>query len=156
MAIAPRRAYLAPMKYLKRFSPRTTVSAVDDLLAYWRQPTPYRWQILGVAVAMTFTLMVLLIPESERAPPDRPTVTYITTFDPDRTTEQIIASNIENQKRKDERAAELAARAERRRERARALARASGFDPDDLERQFADTPATAPAPAAEAKGKGGN
>jgi len=144
------------MKYLQRFSPRNAVGAVDDLLTYWRQPTPYRWQILGVAVAMTFTMMVLLIPESERATPERPTVTYITTFDPERTDAEIVASNVENQKRKDAREAELAARAERRKERARALARASGFDPDELERQYADTPATTPSPTSAAPSKSGN
>ena len=137
------------MKYLQRFSPRNAVDAFGDLVSYWQQPTPYRWQILGLAVGMTFTMMVLLIPESERAEPARPSVTYITTFDPDRSDDEIVASNVENQKRKDARAAELAARAERRKERARALARASGFDPDELERQYGDSvaPAAAKPPA---------
>ena len=101
--------------------------------------------MLGVSVAATFTLMVVMIPDSERAEPRAPKVTWISTFAPDRTDAEIIASNIENQKRKDKLAAEAAERAERKRDAARALARASGFDPDELERQFGDKPAAAPA-----------
>ena len=133
------------MSYWRRLNPR---GGIEDLIDYWRQPTPYRWQILGLSVAATFTMMVVLIPESERVEPKRPEVTYITTFEPGRTDEQIRASNLENQRRKDAREAELAERAERRREAYRALARASGFDPDELERDFGDdaaaTPSTAP------------
>ena len=132
------------MSYWRRISPR---AAVQDLWQQWREPTPYRWQILGLSVAATFTMMVLLIPESERADPRRPEVTYITTFAPDRSDAEIVASNLENQKRKEVRQALAAEREARRRERARALARASGFDPDELERQFSDKPAATPAPA---------
>ena len=126
------------MSYWRKISPR---GAVDDFVHEWRRPNPYRWRVLGVSVAATFTLMVLMIPDSERIEPRAPKITWISTFAPDRTDAEIIASNIENQKRKDERAAEAAARAERKRDAARALARASGFDPDELERQFGDDPA---------------
>ena len=70
------------------------------------RPNPYRWRVLGVSVAATFALMVVMIPESERIEPRPPEVTWITTFQPDRTDAEIIASNIENQKRKDKLAAE--------------------------------------------------
>lgn len=137
------------MGYWSRFSPQ---GAIADFIEQWRQPTPYRWQILGVSVALTFTMMVLLIPESERAPPARPEVTYISTFAPDRTEAEIIQSNIENQKRQDLLEAERAAREERRREAYRALGRASGFDVEELEEYYRerlaeDTPGeAAPAP----------
>src|SRR5690606_26535310 len=113
------------------------VGALGDLLAYWRQPTPYRWQILGASVAMSFTLMVLFVPESQRAEPRRPDVTYISTFAPDRTDAEIAASNLENQRRQDRLRAEAEARAERKKAAYRALARASGFDVEAMEQQIA-------------------
>ena len=132
------------MSFWRQISPRR---AVADFAQEWRQPNPYRWRILGVSVAATFALMVVMIPDSERVEPRPPEVTWITTFRPDRTEEEIIASNIENQKRKDLRKAEAEARAERKREAARALARASGFDPDELAREFGDDPAPAATPS---------
>jgi hypothetical protein len=135
------------MSYWRKISPR---GALEDFTHEWRRPNPYRWRVLGVSVAATFTLMVVMIPDSERIEPRPPKVTWITTFEPGRTDTEIVASNIENQKRKDQLKAEAEARAERKRDAARALARASGFDPDELERQFGDKPAPAanPSPAA--------
>jgi hypothetical protein len=124
------------MRYMNRFSPRGAVDALSDLLDYWRQPTPYRWQILGLSVAITFTLMVLFIPETQRAEPRRPDVTYISTFAPGRTDEEIAASNLENQKRQEELEAQRLAREEARKERARILGRATGIDVDALEAQM--------------------
>jgi hypothetical protein len=124
------------MRYINRFSPRGAVDALSDLLDYWRQPTPYRWQILGLSVAVTFTLMVLFIPESQRPEPRRPHVTYIPTFAPGRTDEEIAASNLENQKRQEQLEAERLAREEERKERARILGRATGIDVDALEKQM--------------------
>ena len=137
------------MSFWRQISPRR---AVEDFSHEWRRPNPYRWRVLGVSVAATFTLMVILIPDSERIEPRAPKVTWISTFKPGRTDAEIVASNIENQKRKDKLAAERAERAERKRQAARALARASGFDPDELARQYGDGPApaaTAPEPAAK-------
>lgn len=128
--------------------------AVADLISEWRQPTPHRWPILGVSIAATFALMMLFLPEEQTAPPAKPVVTWITTFDPNRTDQQIVESNIENQKRQDILRAAEEARVERRREAYRALGRATGLDVDALEKQFReDEPAarnTAPnaAPAA--------
>ena len=138
------------MGFWRQISPRR---AVEDFSNEWRRPNPYRWRVLGVSVAATFTLMVILIPDSERIEPRPPKVTWISTFAPNRTDTEIVASNIENQKRKDRIAAEAAERAERKKQAARALARASGFDPDELERQYGDKPAptaqaAVPAPTA--------
>jgi len=129
------------MSYWRRISPR---GAIADFIEEWRQPRPYRWHILGLAVAITFAGMVLLIPDSQRIPPARPDVTFITTWEEGRTDGEIAASNAANQARKDEAARLAAERQERRREAYRALARASGFDPDELERTYRDDePATA-------------
>jgi hypothetical protein len=124
------------MRYINRFSPRGAVNALSDLFDYWRQPTPYRWQILGLSVAITFTLMVLFIPESQRPEPRRPDVTYISTFAPGRTDAEIAASNLAHQKRKEELEAQRLAREEERKERARILGRATGIDVDALEEQM--------------------
>ena len=122
------------MSYWRRISPR---GAIADFIAEWRQPRPYRWHVLGLAVALTFTMMVLLIPESQPIPPARPDVTYITTWQEGRTDEEIAASNAANQ-------------VARRREAFRALGQASGFDVDELERQFADDKPAEEATAAQA------
>ena len=139
------------MSFWRKISPR---GAVDDFVHEWRRPNPYRWRVLGVSVAATFALMVVLIPESQRIEPQPPEVTWITTFRPDRTDKEIVASNLENQKRKDKLAAERAERAERKRQAARALARASGFDPDELEEQYRDDPAPAAAASEPARTTG--
>jgi hypothetical protein len=143
--------------YWQRFAPR---GALEDLLAYWRQPTPYRWQILALSVGLTFTLMVLFVPESERIEPRHPDVTYITTFAPGRTDAEIIASNRANQARQDELRAEQKAREEAARDAYRRLGRATGLDVDAMEEQIARDRAAeeaaaaaradrAPAPAAD-------
>jgi hypothetical protein len=120
--------------YWNRFAPR---GALEDLVSYWRQPTPYRWQILTVSVALTFILMVLFVPESQRAEPRPPDVTYISTFEPGRTDAEIMASNIENQRRQDELRAQRAALEERKKELYRRLGRATGVDVDAMEEQIA-------------------
>jgi len=135
------------MSYWQRFNP---VGAFGDLVGYWRQPTPYRWQILALSVAITFTGMVFLIPESQRQPPKHPTVTYISTFEAGRTDEQIEASNIANQQHQDELQAQRDAAEARRKERVRALARASGIDVEAMERQIAEDKARDEAAAARA------
>ena len=148
------------MRFLQRFSPR---GGFEDFLAYWRQPTPYRWQILGVSVALTFTVMVLFVPESQRIEPRSPDVTYISTFAPDRTDEEIAASNLENQKLQDELRARRAAFEERKKELYRQLGRATGVDVDAMEKQIAREEAAEGAAAAalrqtqddQARAKGG-
>ena len=124
--------------------------AISDFVEEWRRPQPYRWQILGLAVAITFAMMVFLIPDSQRIPPARPEVTYITTWQEGRTDEEIAASNAANQARKEEAARLAEERQAQRREAFRALGKASGFDVDELERQYSeDAPATEPAEPAQ-------
>jgi hypothetical protein len=122
------------MSYWRRLNPR---GGLDDFLHYWRQPTPYRWQILGASVALTFTLMVLFVPENQRAEPRPPEVTFISTFEPGRTDEQIRASNLANQKRQDELRAQRAALEERKKDLYRKLGRATGIDVDAMEERIA-------------------
>jgi hypothetical protein len=120
-------------EFLRRISPR---AAFSDFLHEWQAPTPHRWQVLGVSVAATFALMVMFLPESQRADPRPPTVTWITTFAPDRTQAEIVASNLANQKRHDALRAEAAAREERRKELYRTLGRMTGVDVDEMEAEI--------------------
>lgn len=122
------------MSYWRNISPR---GAFGDLLEVWSQPNPHRWQVLGVALAMTFAIFAVAIPDSQRGEPARPSVTYITSFAPDRTDEEIVASNLANQERQEELNAQREAAAERRRELYRALGRATGLDVDEMEREIA-------------------
>lgn len=108
---------------------------------------------MAVAVAATFSIFMVFIPESKRIEPRPPEVTWITTFAADRSDEEIIASNVENQKRQDAIRAEQARRAELRRELYRELGRATGLDVDALERQYSDDPAPQSAPARETVGE---
>ena len=118
------------MKFWNRISPKR---AVDDFAGHWQQPTPYRWQIMGVSIAATFAVLMVFVPKSERAPPRRPDVTYISTWSPNRSQAEIIASNRANQVRKDEIAARRAAIEERKKEMYRALGRATFVDVDAME-----------------------
>lgn len=118
------------MSFWKKISPR---AAVTDFLAQWRRPTEHRWLALGLSVVITGGIMLAFLPEGGIAEPARPEITYISTFAPDRTEEEIVASNVENQKRKDELAALLEQRAELRKELYRELGRATGLDVDAME-----------------------
>ena len=117
---------------------------------HWKQPTPYRWQILGLSVALTFTMMVLFMPKTERAPPEKPTIIWINSWPEDHTEKEILDSNLTNQKRKEAAAAVEKERQEFRRQFYRKLARASGFDPDELEREYSRQPAAKPTAKAAA------
>ncbi|MCB2067235.1 MAG: hypothetical protein KDE15_11435 [Erythrobacter sp.] len=120
-------------EFLRRVSPRR---AVGDFADQWRQPTPHRWQLLGVAMAATFAIFMLFVPKSERMMPAPPDVTYISTFDDGRTEAEIIASNCANQRLQDDLAALEEATEERRREVYKALGRATFVDVDEMERQI--------------------
>lgn len=116
--------------FWRRVSPKR---AVTDFAEHWRQPTPHRWPILGVAIAGTFALFMSFIPESQRIEPKPPDVIYISTFDESRTEAEIIASNCANQRRKDELQARLDARADLRRDLYKTLGRATFIDVDEIE-----------------------
>lgn len=109
-----------------------------DFWHEFRKPTPYRWPILALSFLLTFALLYVVMSEKYYLPPERPEVTYISSFAPGRSDDEIIASNLENQKRKEQRQAELDALAERKKEMYRALARASGMDVEAMERKIAE------------------
>lgn len=125
---------LRAMGMLTRFNP---TSGIQDFWNEFRRPQPYRIPILLVSAAVPIILIFAFIGgRSEKAALERPDVFYITTFEPGRTDEEIMASNIENQKLKEERAARRAELEERKKDAYRALGRATGLDVDAMERQI--------------------
>ena len=122
------------MRLISRLNP---AEGVGDFWAYIRRPQPYRWTILGVSLLLTGTLLFWVFQEKYYLPPERPEITYVTTFAPGRTDAEIIASNRRNQERKETLAAEQAERDELRREIYRTLGRATGMDVERIEREAA-------------------
>jgi hypothetical protein len=142
LAIAGQAAYLGWMFTLGKQSFWRNVTpgaAVRDFALLWRE-NPYRWRVLAASIALTTLLIYGMLPESQRAEPEKAKIIYISTFEPGRTDAEIIASNFENQKVKEKEAAIAAKQAEEVKEFYRALGRASGFDVDALERQYSDKP----------------
>lgn len=104
-----------------------------DFMEVVRQAGDNRWRIGFAALACTIAVFSVMMQEGGRGQPRPPEVTYITVWDPHRTEAQIIASNIENQRRKERLAAEQARRDEETRKVYKALGRASGMDVDAIE-----------------------
>lgn len=115
-----------------RFNPKP---GILDFWAEFRKPNPYRWPILLASMAPFALILYWLAGETSYKAPERPRITYITTFDPDRSDEEIVASNIENQEVKELREAAEADLAQRKRELYKALGAAAGMDVDEIERR---------------------
>jgi hypothetical protein len=107
---------------------------IEDFMEVFRQAGDNRWRIAIAAALCTIGLFSLMWKEEVRGKPRPPVVTYITVFDPNRTEAEIVASNIENQRRKERLAAEQARREEDVRNIYKAIGRASGMDVDKIER----------------------
>ena len=115
-----------------RFNP---APGIADFLNEFKRPNPYRWPILVMSTAPFALIFYWVSSETVYKDPERPTITYITTYDPSRTDEEIIASNIANQEVKDLREEQQEALAERKRELYKALGAAAGMDVDRIERE---------------------
>ena len=140
--------------FLKRVSPKR---AVTDFRDHWQQPTPHRWQVLGVAVAATFFVFMMFIPDSQRPAPERPDIYYISTLDEARREQEIIAANCANQELKDAIQARLDANAQRRQEMYEALGRATFVDVDEMQARIEEeraAEAAAAPPEAETVAEG--
>ena len=114
--------------FFRRISPK---AAVSDFKEQWEQETPHRWPILGLAMALTFFIFMMFLPDAQRIVLPRPEINYVATFAEDRTDAEIIASNCANQELKDELEARLAASEQSRREVYQALGRATFVDVED-------------------------
>jgi hypothetical protein len=126
-------ALIRPSTFFRHVSsPRGMVA---DFVEIFRQAGNNRWRIGVAAAACTIGLFSLMWKEEVRGLPKPPEVTYITVFDPNRTEAEIVASNLENQRRKERLAAEQAKREEDVRNIYKAIGRASGMDVDKIERE---------------------
>jgi len=127
MALIRSRSFLRNVS-----SPR---GMIEDFMEVVRQAGDNRWRI-GVAAAIcTVAVFSVMFQEGGRGAPKPPEITYITVWDPHRTEAEIIASNIENQKRKDRLAAEQAKRDEDVKQMYMALGRATGMDVDAIDKK---------------------
>lgn len=122
------------MSILRRFNPGPGAA---DLWEYIKQPQEYRWPIIAASCIPVAVILLWAGSESVIAPLERPTVTYITTLEENRSDEEILQSNIENQRIQDERRARYEAYEERKREMYRALGAASGMDVEAMEQRAA-------------------
>ncbi|WP_239807370.1 hypothetical protein [Croceicoccus hydrothermalis] len=120
------------LRFLSLINP---MGAMRDFRGVWMQENPHRWRFFALAAAVTICIFGTIFGESYRIEPRAPTITYINTFEPGRSDEEIIASNIENQKRKDALRAERAAREEEIRQRYETVARVSGIDVEEARQQ---------------------
>ena len=120
------------MRFKSRLNP---VGGITDFITYFRQPTPHRWPILIASCLTTFGLLFWVTKESVFVPPEPPKVVFISTFAEGRSDKEIRESNIENQKRKEVREAELAALREKKVDAYKALGRATGLDVDTMAKE---------------------
>lgn len=145
------------MRALHRLNPGPGLS---DFWSEFRKPQPYRWPILAVSALPFAVIFYWAAGEEVYLPPERPSVTYITSFAPDRSEAEIVASNEANQAKKDELRAQQEEFEQKKREMYRALGRATGVDVDAMEAQIeaeraqkaAEKRQTAPKPEPEVAG----
>ena len=122
------------MRLSTRFNP---VGGIQDFWSEFTRPNPYRWPILIASMLCTFGLLFWVTKERVIGPPARPEVTFISTFAEGRTDEEIVASNLANQRLQDQIREEQAVREEEVRDMYRTLGRASGLDVDAMEAEIA-------------------
>lgn len=118
------------MAFVSRFNPKTGVA---DFWSEFRKPNPYRWPMLAVSVLPILVIVYWAASEEVYKNPERPKITYISTFDPDRTDAEITASNEANQEISDLRKAEAERVARQKRDAYKALGAATGMDVDRIE-----------------------
>lgn len=123
-------ALIRPSTFFRQVNPR---GAFNDFREVWRQAGNNRWRFAMVSAACTIAVFSVMFQEGAVGPPRRPTIDYITVWDPHRTDAQIMATNIANQKRKERLAAAQAARDAEVREMYKTIGRASGMDVDAIE-----------------------
>lgn len=132
---------------------RSRFNPAPGFMDFWnefRKPNPYRWPILGLSIIPAVLIFGWALSQTHYKVPQPPKVTYVTSFAEDRTIDEIIASNLENQEIKELRTAKRAEIARRKRDMYKALGAAAGMDVETIERE-ADARRAAEKAAAEAK-----
>lgn len=132
---------------------RSRFNPAPGFLDFWnefRKPNPYRWPLLAVSVIPAVLIFGWALSQTHYKEPQPPKVTYVTSFADDRTIDEIIATNLENQQVKELRAARQTEIAERKRNMYKALGAAAGMDVETIARE-ADARRAAEKAAAEAR-----
>ncbi|PEQ11319.1 hypothetical protein B2G71_17295 [Novosphingobium sp. PC22D] len=106
-----------------------------DFREVWKQAGNNRWRIAALAGACTFGVFYVMFQQEGSAPHLPPKVDYISVLPEHRTDAEIMASNIENQKRKEAVAREQARRDEDVRAIYKSLGRWSGMDVEKIARE---------------------
>lgn len=111
------------------------VGMIADFREVWKQAGNNRWRIAAVSAACTFGVFYLMVHQEAKGPHLPPKVTWITVLPEHRSDQEIMASNLANQKRKEAWAAELARRDKDVREMYKVIGRYSGMDVDKIARE---------------------
>ncbi|MFC3173756.1 hypothetical protein ACFOD9_05770 [Novosphingobium bradum] len=111
--------------------------AIADFVAVWRQAGKRRWPFVAAALATTLLVFNVIVQESWKGPPRRPSVTYINSWTGPRSDAEIKREIIANQQLQDRLAAEQAQREAKVRDIYRTLGKVSGMDTEAIERQAA-------------------
>jgi hypothetical protein len=111
--------------------------AIADFREVFAQAGENRWRIAALAAVATCASFWLIAREEFRGRPQPPKIDYITSFRPDRTEQEIIASNIAEQRIRDQLDVEQARRDEEVRQIYVKLGRMSGMDVEAIERRAA-------------------
>ena len=117
------------MSSLSRYNPK---AGIIDFWHEFRKPNPLRWPMLAASTIPLLVIGYWLTGETHYRDPERPTITYITTFDPGRSDDEIIVSNQANQEVKELRQAAEDELANRKREIYKALGAGIGMDVDRI------------------------
>ena len=120
------------MSYWHKINP---VGAIGDFVTVFRDAGRNRWRISIVAAATTIGIFSIMAQESWRIPPPKPELTYVTSWHAGRSDAEIVASNVENQRIKDAKAALEKKSAEEIRQMYKTLGRYSGMDVDAIEQK---------------------
>lgn len=115
-----------------RFNP---APGIADFWNEFRKPNPYRIPFLLASMAPFGLIFWWLSGETLYKDPERPTITYITTFDPSRSDTDIMASNEANQEVKELREEQFEELEERKRDLYKALGAAAGMDVEEIDRR---------------------
>ena len=117
-------------RFLRRLNP---LAALGDLGGELAKPYPHRFKIMAAAAVMTVGLFSVMWQEGAAGLPLPPKITYVESFDPNRSDAEIVAGNIAATKAARAAEAEQAASAERVRQIYKTLGRVSGMDVDKIE-----------------------
>lgn len=118
------------MSFLKNANP---VGAFSDFRAVYRDAGPRRWPIMAVSLLTTVGIFSIMAGESWTMPRALPKITYINSWPADRTEEETRAFIVENQARKEERAALEQAASDEGKQVWKTLGKVSGIDVAKIE-----------------------